>query len=59
MERILMSPLPTRWPEGACAGAGVGPNKIKAVMGIVKAYTTRVGGGPFPTELSDETGLSE
>ena len=40
----------------ACAGAGVGPNKIKAVVGIVKAYTTRVGGGPFPTELSDETG---
>jgi adenylosuccinate synthase len=40
-----------------CAGAGVGPNKIKAVVGIVKAYTTRVGGGPFPTELSDDTGL--
>ena len=41
----------------ACAGAGVGPDKIKAVVGIVKAYTTRVGGGPFPTELGDETGL--
>jgi adenylosuccinate synthase len=40
-----------------CAGAGVGPNKIKSVVGIVKAYTTRVGGGPFPTELSDDTGL--
>ena len=40
-----------------CAGAGIGPDKIKAVVGIVKAYTTRVGGGPFPTELSDETGL--
>lgn len=40
-----------------CAGAGVGPDKIKAVVGIVKAYTTRVGGGPFPTELSDDTGL--
>ena len=40
-----------------CAGAGVGPNKIQSVVGIVKAYTTRVGGGPFPTELTDETGL--
>ncbi len=39
-----------------CAGAGIGPNKIQAVVGIVKAYTTRVGGGPFPTELSDDTG---
>jgi adenylosuccinate synthase len=40
----------------ACVGAGIGPTKIDAVLGICKAYTTRVGGGPFPTELSDETG---
>lgn len=40
----------------ACAGAGVGPTVISAVLGITKAYTTRVGGGPFPTELDDETG---
>lgn len=36
---------------GACTGLGLAPNKIKSVVGIVKAYTTRVGGGPFPTEL--------
>ncbi|WP_022853105.1 adenylosuccinate synthase [Thermodesulfatator atlanticus] len=42
---------------GACHGAGVGPTTIDFVMGICKAYTTRVGGGPFPTELSDEIGL--
>lgn len=41
---------------GACIGAGVGPKKIKKVIGVVKAYTTRVGAGPFPTELLDETG---
>ena len=40
----------------ACCGAGIGPTKITAVVGIVKAYTTRVGGGPFVTELTDETG---
>ena len=34
----------------ACAGAGVGPTRIDRVLGITKAYTTRVGGGPFPTE---------
>ena len=39
---------------GACAGAGIGPTRITAVMGILKAYTTRVGSGPFPTELKDE-----
>jgi len=45
----------------ACVGSGVGPGDIDAVLGIVKAYTTRVGAGPFPTELHDETGrlLSE
>jgi adenylosuccinate synthase len=41
---------------GACTGAGVGPTKIDHVLGVVKAYTTRVGEGPFPTELEDETG---
>nr|WP_202433497.1 adenylosuccinate synthase [Streptomyces sp. SID7815] len=41
---------------GACTGAGVGPTKISRVIGILKAYTTRVGAGPFPTELLDEDG---
>lgn len=41
---------------GACAGLGVAPNKIGDVYGIFKAYCTRVGSGPFPTELFDETG---
>ncbi|HKQ69055.1 MAG TPA: adenylosuccinate synthase [Polyangiaceae bacterium] len=41
---------------GAAAGAGVGPTRIDAVVGITKAYATRVGSGPFPTELSDKTG---
>jgi adenylosuccinate synthase len=40
----------------AAAGAGVGPRMIDTVLGIVKAYTTRVGGGPFPTELDDDVG---
>jgi adenylosuccinate synthase len=41
---------------GACTGLGVAPNKIGDVFGIFKAYTTRVGSGPFPTELFDEIG---
>jgi adenylosuccinate synthase len=41
---------------GACAGSGIGPMKITAVVGILKAYTTRVGSGPFPTELHDAMG---
>lgn len=41
---------------GACAGTGVGPRDIHVVIGVVKAYCTRVGAGPFPTELEDETG---
>ncbi|MGB8329263.1 MAG: adenylosuccinate synthase [Polyangiales bacterium] len=41
---------------GACAGAGIGPTHIRRAIGIAKAYTTRVGGGPFPTELHDATG---
>jgi adenylosuccinate synthase len=40
----------------ACCGSGVGPSSIQSVVGICKAYTTRVGEGPFPTELTDETG---
>ncbi len=40
----------------AASGAGVGPGRLNYVLGIVKAYTTRVGSGPFPTELEDETG---
>ncbi len=40
----------------ACCGAGIGPTRIDAVVGMVKAYTTRVGAGPFPTELEDEIG---
>ena len=41
---------------GACTGSGLGPRDIDRVIGIAKAYVTRVGAGPFPTELSDETG---
>jgi adenylosuccinate synthase len=41
---------------GACVGAGIGPTRISKVVGIIKAYTTRVGSGPFPTELTDATG---
>jgi adenylosuccinate synthase len=41
---------------GACTGSGVGPTKITRVIGILKAYTTRVGSGPFPTELFDDDG---
>src|SRR5690348_8524005 len=41
---------------GACVGSGVGPTRITKIIGILKAYTTRVGAGPFPTELNDEQG---
>ncbi|QKD79062.1 adenylosuccinate synthase [Actinomyces marmotae] len=41
---------------GACTGTGVGPTRIDSVIGVAKAYTTRVGEGPFPTELTDATG---
>lgn len=41
---------------GACLGTGVGPRDIHHVLGVAKAYTTRVGSGPFPTELTDDTG---
>jgi adenylosuccinate synthase len=40
----------------ACTGLGVGPTRIDHVIGVAKTYTTRVGEGPFPTELFDETG---
>ncbi|MEN8805100.1 MAG: adenylosuccinate synthase [Wenyingzhuangia sp.] len=43
---------------GACTGLGIAPNKIGEVFGIFKAYTTRVGSGPFPTELFDEDGAT-
>ena len=41
---------------GACTGSGIGPTRITRVVGILKAYTTRVGSGPFPTELLDDDG---
>lgn len=41
---------------GACIGLGIAPSKIREIWGISKAYCTRVGGGPFPTELTDDTG---
>jgi len=41
---------------GACTGSGIGPTRVTRVIGILKAYTTRVGSGPFPTELHDEWG---
>ncbi|MDA0380536.1 MAG: adenylosuccinate synthase [Bacteroidetes bacterium] len=43
---------------GACTGLGIAPNRIQKVIGIFKAYTTRVGSGPFPTELFDENGIT-
>ncbi|MCC5916754.1 MAG: adenylosuccinate synthase [Cryomorphaceae bacterium] len=46
----------TTTAAGACTGLGVAPNTIKNVLGIFKAYCTRVGSGPFPTELFDDTG---
>jgi adenylosuccinate synthase len=47
----------TTTAAGACTGLGIAPNKVKDVYGIFKAYTTRVGSGPFPTELFDDVGL--
>jgi adenylosuccinate synthase len=41
---------------GACTGLGIGPTRISGVLGVVKAYTTRVGSGPFPTEITDAVG---
>ena len=48
----------TTTAAGACTGLGVAPNQIKEVFGIFKAYTTRVGSGPFPTELFDDIGTT-
>lgn len=48
----------TTTAAGACTGLGIAPNKIKEVFGIFKAYVTRVGSGPFPTELFDEAGTT-
>lgn len=48
----------TTTAAGACTGLGVAPNRIGRVIGIFKAYTTRVGSGPFPTELFDEIGAT-
>ena len=45
-------------PAMAATGSGSGPNKINYILGITKAYTTRVGSGPFPTELEDEVGVN-
>ncbi|MHA1718161.1 MAG: adenylosuccinate synthase [Promethearchaeota archaeon] len=42
------------WSGGVCAGAGIGPTRIDRVIGVIKAYTSRVGGGPLPTELEGE-----
>jgi adenylosuccinate synthase len=41
---------------GACLGAGIGPTRVSSILAVFKAYCTRVGAGPFPTELEDETG---
>ncbi len=52
-------PAPTQAPPtvgGACVGAGIPPMSITQVIGVTKAYTTRVGSGPFPTELFDDNG---
>ena len=53
---IRSSPRPTRSPAPPRPGTGLGPSAAGFVLGIVKAYTTRVGSGPFPTELDDEIG---
>ena len=42
--------------SGICSGLGIAPQKIRDIMGVTKAYCTRVGSGPFPTELNDATG---
>ena len=54
--RIRSSPRRTRSPARPCTGAGVGPKDIDEIWGVAKAYATRVGAGPFPTELDDELG---
>ncbi|MPT22514.1 MAG: LLM class flavin-dependent oxidoreductase [Starkeya sp.] len=57
LKGVYGNPKPqTMPPIYNAAGSGLGPNSVGFVLGIVKAYTTRVGSGPFPTELEDETG---
>ena len=56
MERIHLSPLLILWLHQLQLVAGCGLNTINYVLGITKAYTTRVGEGPFPTELKDKIG---
>ena len=56
MAPIRTSPRPTPHAGTAAAGTGIGPGAAGFVLGIVKAYTTRVGAGPFPTELHDDIG---
>jgi len=52
----VTSSVPSSLAGGACIGMGIGPTQIKEVVGVYKSYMTRVGGGPMPTELLDETG---
>ena len=55
---IPSSPPPTRWPAGPAPGSGLGPRDIDRVIGIAKAYVTRVGAGPFPTEQDERRSAS-
>ncbi len=55
--QYVTSSVPSSLASGAGVGLGIGPTHIKAVIGVYKAYTTRVGNGPMPTELLDETGV--
>ena len=56
MEPIRSSPRRARLRAARSTGTGVPPTAINMVIGVTKAYCTRVGGGPFPTELKDEVG---
>ncbi|MBI1885051.1 MAG: adenylosuccinate synthase [Chloroflexi bacterium] len=53
----VTSSVPSSLAGGACVGMGLGPTHISAVVGVYKSYITRVGNGPMPTELTDETGV--
>jgi adenylosuccinate synthase len=52
----VTSSVPSPLSAGACIGVGIGPTQVDSVLGVYKAYNTRVGAGPMPTELNDETG---
>jgi adenylosuccinate synthase len=54
--QFVTSSVPSSLAAGAAIGMGIGPTNIGTVLGVYKAYNTRVGSGPFPTELLDETG---